>query len=122
MPCGNAGKQGRVRLGRLAWMLHGSRAGAEYDISDDDPEKRCRNVHPVPEDPKYYFQRITFHESDSQVRPSGPSDQTKKVPEKKQLNESDGTYEQIAVKLRRILSKTDICSETDVCYFSVSRK
>ena len=46
----------------------------------------------------------------------------KKVPEKKQLNESDGTYEQIAVKLRRILSKTDICSETDVCYFSVSRK
>ena len=109
-------------MGRLAWMLHGSRAGAEYDISDDDPEKRCRNVHPVPEDPKYYFQRITFHESDSQVRPSGPSDQTKKVPEKKQLNESDGTYEQIAVKLRRILSKTDICSETDVCYFSVSRK
>ena len=65
---------------------------------------------------------MTFHESDSQVRPSGPSDQTKKVPEKKQLNESDGTYEQIAVKLRRILSKTDICSETDVCYFSVSRK
>ena len=68
-------------------MLHGSRAGAEYDISDDAPEKRCRNVHPVPEDPKYYFQRITFHESDSQVRPSGPSDQTKKVPEKKQLKE-----------------------------------
>ena len=80
------------------------------------------DARPAPEDPKYYFQRITFHESDSQVRPSGPSDQTKKVPEKKQLNESDGTYEQIAVKLRRILSKTDICSETDVCYFSVSRK
>ena len=52
----------------------------------------------------------------------GRSGAEKKVPEKKQLNESDGTYEQIAVKLRRILSKTDICSETDVCYFSVSRK
>ena len=45
------------------------------------------------------------------------ADQTKKRTEKKQLNETGGAYEQNAVNLRRILSKTDICSETDVCYF-----
>ncbi len=41
---------------------------------------------------------MIFTESNSQVMPARPSDQTKKVPEKKQLNERDGTYEQIAVK------------------------